>query len=244
MNKNLIIGLAGGFVAGAAAGAGVVYALLNKKYAQIMNESLDVISEEMSKDYARFYADWQPKPSEEEVQARIEEDRLETASKLVNAAKAQQQEILEEMDYNGASEEPEDPIVNNVFEEAEKSELQALIEELSEPSNSHPYLITADEYMEPYENYGKLSITWFEEDDILIDESDESIIDSTELIGSDVLRAFGHNPRDKDTIHVRNDKFEGDFEVTRDRRSYAEVIAGVREPEEPRRRKSRREDDE
>lgn len=242
MKKELIIGLAGGFVAGAAAGAFGAYAFLNQKYARTLNATIDAISEEISKDYARFYAGYIPKPDLEEVSLEGEEERLETALKLVKQTKAERDEILEDMDYNGTEEDPEDPVTQekNIFEDEE----QRLIKKLSAIDPLKPYLITVEQFMDPYEEHGKLSLTYFEEDGVLIEEQQETIIDNPDLIGSEVLAAFGHDPRDKDTIHVRNEVIGADLEVTRDRRSYAEVIAGYKEPEEkPHVRKPRREDD-
>lgn len=243
MKKELVIGLASGFVVGIGVGGGAVYAFLNKKYGQALNEAIDNVSEEIRRDYAKFYKDWQPKPSLEEALSTIEENEVSAAQRLVTQAKAEREEILNDEFYNGKSEDVEEPVVTetrNIFDD----EREEKIKYLSTPDPAKPYLITAEEYEDPYENYGKLSLTWFEEDDIIIEEGSENIIDNTELIGSEVLEAFGHDPRDKDMIHVRNVNYEADLEVTRDRRSYAEVIAGVApyDDEEPR-KKPRREDD-
>lgn len=103
------------------------------------------------------------------------------------------------------------------------------------PDLSAPYVISVEDYSEAGENNNKVTLTYYELDDILTDQTDRVITDVEKHVGSDALLKFGMNSDDEDIVYVRNSNLETDFEVIRVHKSYAETVAGF--PEEERRPK-------
>ena len=98
-----------------------------------------------------------------------------------------------------------------------------------ERDRSQPYIITVKEFMEDRDEYDKTTITYFEDDDVLCDEREEVIPNVEYTVGNDALTKFGELSEDKNIVYVRNERTSTDFEIVRDRRSYAEVVLGYKE---------------
>lgn len=114
---------------------------------------------------------------------------------------------------------------------------------LPEIDTSKPYVISYQDFMDDSIHEGdKISLVYYEADDILADEGNQVINAVDDVIGIGNLAYFGIVSQDKNIVHIRNEAFEADYEVVRDTRSYAEVVFGVRpEKNGPRRM---RDDDE
>lgn len=85
------------------------------------------------------------------------------------------------------------------------------------------YEITRDEYDES--DFVGLTYTYFNEDDILLDEGDDVVDKPEELVG-DMLSHFDDR---QEVMYVRNNALGIDFEIIRRFSSYAEDILGVTE---------------
>jgi len=116
-------------------------------------------------------------------------------------------------------------------------------EDLEKRGTDEPYIITMEEYMEDEAAYDKLTITYYEKDDVLADERDKPIPDVDGLIGSGTLNKFGHGSDSMNSVYVRNERISSDFEVVKDERSFTEVIYGVVERPEKQRPKKMRADE-
>ena len=106
-----------------------------------------------------------------------------------------------------------------------------LEEEKQYRTEDRPYIITRDEFFEADKNYDDTSLTYFEVDDVLVDERSKPIEDVENIIGIDHLVRFGSGSLEKNTVYIRNDKLETDYEVTRSTGSYLEEVLGI--PNEP-----------
>jgi hypothetical protein len=144
--------------------------------------------------------------------------------------------VLEGLEYIEHSEEgPEAEDVNPVFVdeeevvETEETEFASEYQEEYERDRSQPYIITVKEFMEDRDEYDKTTITYFEDDDVLCDEREEVIPNVEYTVGNDALTKFGELSEDKNIVYVRNERTSTDFEIVRDRRSYAEVVLGYKE---------------
>ena len=100
-------------------------------------------------------------------------------------------------------------------------------EEDAHRDSSKPYIISVDEFMAGDLNYSQVSLTYFVEDDTLVDDADNSVEDTDTLVGETNLDQFGYRSKDPKMIYVRNDITQTDFEISRDERSYGEVVHGV-----------------
>ncbi len=94
-------------------------------------------------------------------------------------------------------------------------------------SSSEPYVLSIEEYMEE-EAHEKITLTYFDEDETLINEREEIITDVIRVLGPDALTNFGVGSDDDNIVYVRDDRNSLDFEVILDPRSYMEVVLGER----------------
>ena len=81
-----------------------------------------------------------------------------------------------------------------------------------------PYVITPEQY-EDNVDYTKVSLTWYS-DEVLEDDWG-NVLNPDDVIGSDALKTFGQY--EKDSVFVRDDDEQIDYEVLLDTRSYKET---------------------
>ena len=81
-----------------------------------------------------------------------------------------------------------------------------------------PYVITPEQY-EDNVDYTKVSLTWY--NDEVLEDDWGNVLDPDDVIGSDALKTFGQY--EKDSVFVRDDEEQIDYEVLRDTRSYKET---------------------
>jgi len=125
--------------------------------------------------------------------------------------------------------QPEDP-ANDEIEEPQEEKIDT----------ENPYIVSLEEFMEERQDLDKITLTYYEGDDVLTDDRDVAILDYEKNIGNDALSKFGHLSKDPNVVYVRNEKLEIDYEILKDHRSFSEAVLGIREEKEVRRM---REDD-
>lgn len=91
-------------------------------------------------------------------------------------------------------------------------------EKEDEEDMGKPEVIPPEESWE--QDYPTLSLTYFEGDDVLADESDKIVVNIDELVGEDFASHFGEY--EQDSVFVRNDKLGVYYEILRDYGTYAE----------------------
>ena len=89
----------------------------------------------------------------------------------------------------------------------------------------NPYVIDFERFCEDPENE-KITITYYEGDDTLVDEGDEIFPDISGVIGYESLNSFGKGSEDPDVVYVRNEKLGIDYEVIRNKESFKEMVLG------------------
>lgn len=92
--------------------------------------------------------------------------------------------------------------------------------EEAEKSVEKPYVIAPEEFWE--EDYPTITLTYFEEDEILADEHDKIIKNVDELVGEDFADHFGEY--EEDSVHIRNDEMGVVYEILRDYGSYEDYM--------------------
>lgn len=105
-------------------------------------------------------------------------------------------------------------------EEAKKGESEQM-------SFDKPYVISPDEFDE---NGYETETLYYYTDGVLADELDNVIEDADELIGLDSLNTFGQY--EDDSVFVRNDELETDYEILKDCRKYSDVAVKYLHPTE------------
>ena len=86
-------------------------------------------------------------------------------------------------------------------------------------SDDAPYVIPPEEFGET--DYEIISLTYYA-DGILADDMDDIVDDVDDIVGADSLTHFGEY--EEDSVFVRNDLREVDYEILRDPRKYSDVV--------------------
>lgn len=94
-------------------------------------------------------------------------------------------------------------------------------------SSDYPYIITEAEFRTDAENYEKLSLTYYRGDDTLA-EADETYIPAPdETVGLiNIHDHWGAGSNDPNTMYIRNERIEADFEITLNEDSYLTAVSG------------------
>lgn len=182
------------FVAGAAIGSVATWKILKTKYEKIAQEEIDSVKKVFSK-------------RETELNGEIEEAHshlMKNETREVDFAK-RHEEVVKSHKYVNYSD----------ISKPEKEE-----EKETKDDKEKPYVITPEEFGE-FDDYEPISLVYYA-DGVLADDNDELVEEVEEVVGSDWLTRFGEY--EPDTVYVRNDRFKADYEITRDFRSYKEVV--------------------
>lgn len=146
---------------------------------------------------------------------------------------------------------PEEPEVveasrrQNVFDNSKDSDDEWDYEtELRERMIDSPYILHHDEYFQGELDYQQVTLTYFEGDDVLMDEKDQPISDTDDTVGDINLTRFGHGSKDKNIVYVRNDRLEVDFEIVRSTGEYTAEVLGFRHSDSSSKLRKFRSDDE
>jgi hypothetical protein len=204
-SKNLLV-----LTAGITIGAVSTFFLTKKALAEQFERDLTQQIQEV-KDYYKLLRKEAPYDTPEQVQEINYQELIDSYKNDTKDIKAMQEEIESE----------------DVYEEEFSEDV-----ETEEPiDKSKPYIISIGEFMSETE-WEKMVVTYFELDDVLVDDREVVISNVDSVIGSDALTKFGHKSKDANVVYVRNEELEADYEVVRDPRSYSEVILGFKEEKE------------
>lgn len=101
-----------------------------------------------------------------------------------------------------------------------RSGIDDAIDDLSTPKNDIPYLIEPEAFGE-YLDYEQISLTYYS-DGKLTDSDDDLVENISEVIGTAWRERF--DKYDEDIVYVRNDARKCEYEITRDYRSYMDIL--------------------
>lgn len=137
-------------------------------------------------------------------------------------------------DFAEAVEEQEQR-VSNIFHEAARVNNEFDLEaEMELRSGDRPYIITHDEFYENVGDWEQVTLTYFEDDDVLCDERDAPVEDSDALVGDANLNRFGAGSKDNNVVYIQNDHLQTQFEIVRNKGNYAKEVLGFIEHSERR----------
>jgi len=94
------------------------------------------------------------------------------------------------------------------------------------PDYGKPYVIPMDEYMGQVKGFDQNTLTYYEDDDTLVDERDNPMDGPDDVLGSNFRTQFGVESSDANTVHIRNEKLGLEFEVVRSYGSYKREVLG------------------
>lgn len=136
---------------------------------------------------------------------------------------------LREKMQSGVPIEVTETSTSNVFVDGRAIEDFDYATEVAQRSPDEPYVITHDEFMQNENGWENQSLTYYNGDDVLVDDQQMPIPDIEGVVDSANLSKFGHGSRDPNVVYVRNERLETDFEITARAGSFGEEVAGVNE---------------
>lgn len=210
-----------GFGCGAVVGGVVGYFVAEKRLRTRYEDIADIEIAEMK----AFYMERERELVE--TQQRIAEQRkpdLDAIAKRIAHEKdiTEAEAIVEANRYADEEEEPEEV---NAFEELPGWNYD---QQVAGRTNEHPFIMHAEEFRQS-ECAHQITITYFEGDDVLVDETDEVISKKDEVVGMAHLEKFGFGSGDPNVVYVRNPKLDIEYEILRHRGHYAKEILGLEE---------------
>lgn len=125
-------------------------------------------------------------------------------------------------------------VFNDLNEEQKKAAFNALVDEpeefdvddeLDKKAEGRPYILEYQEFEENENDHSQSTLTYYEEDDVLVDDRDQPITNVQGVIGVENLK-FGYGSNDKNVVYICNPRFNADYEVVRSNGSYAEIVLG------------------
>lgn len=217
MNRNML-SKAFIFVAGAAIGSVVTWKVLKNKYEQITQEEIKSVKEEYSR-LAKLM--------------RIEIDACRRVTEAHTEDEATDSD--DSIDNNNDFSEPENNQVEyhkltskyrGTPDKSESNEEGDGIGDDDLPFINGPYVISPDEFASSPPGYSACPIDYYK-DGILADGWGVKL-NIEETIGEDAINHFGDYV--DDVVHVRNERTQIDYEVTRDPRTYKEAEWAYSDP--------------
>jgi hypothetical protein len=219
------------FGCGAVVGGVVAAVVLDRryrlKYAELADEEIAEMKEiyaEKERDLIEFQEKVarRPKPDLEKITENLKERaKAELISEGEGYVQPVTQEDIEELQER---------------EEAEQEEINAFVDlppwnydkELASRNGDKPFITHLEEYQQS-ECSHQITITYFEGDDVLVDEADEVISKKDEVVGMENLTKFGYGSNDLNVVYVRNPKLDIEYEILRHQGHYAKEILGLEE---------------
>lgn len=119
-------------------------------------------------------------------------------------------------------------IEKNIFDSSNPTDNDggfSLDDELDKKAKGLPYILEAEEFFENESEYSQSALTYFEGDDVLVDERDTPIDNVKRAIGEDNLK-FGCGSKDVNVVYIRNDRLNAEYEVTRSFGKFSVEVMG------------------
>ncbi len=185
---------AAAFIFGAAIGSVATWYLVKTKYEQIAQEEIDSVKEVFSKKKSENISDEEDEEGSSDIHEKV--DFAKDKPNIIEYTKH-----LEDQGY------------------VDYSKIDSAEEEEKPVDEKKPYVIPPEEFGEA--EYDTISLTYYS-DHILADDLDEMVEDVENTVTFDALNHFGEY--EDDSVYVRNDRLQADFEILLDNRKFSDVI--------------------
>jgi hypothetical protein len=224
MNVRTDVLVVGGIaVASFAAGAGAAWYYQKRQYETLIDSEI-----------AQFKADYSTR-MDATIAARANEE-AKVISETIIARESYSPPSVDTGDgEHVTAEDIKNAIESNVFDQT-YSDVPEWDQE-AEEENRHsgaPFIISKAEFFEGELGFTQMNLTYYEGDDVLVDEEDQHIPDVDEIVGQDNLLKFGYGSGDPRVLYVRHEPKQIDFEVTLDSGSYASAMGYIQHDDSPR----------
>jgi len=133
----------------------------------------------------------------------------------------EKKEFINKPSYQDKFPERKNKINYEDYYSAEAAEIDSKLaagmsmKEIKEEKQLTPFIISEDDYINTFETYQKVCLTYFSKNDILVEDgADQDPLNIDETIGYDKISMFGMDQfLPNNIIFVRNDYLEIDYEV-------------------------------
>lgn len=223
--------IAGGiivFTVGAFGGYRYAKKELEQEFFNQKEEEVDAVRDY----YQRKYKTGRYKTPEAAVKARTEvpsPGMMNAVTEAISAYKRESDAIAEV----AASEKEDEEMAQaqNVFEDGPEGTVPFdYMTEIPMRTPNAPYVVSIEEFMnQEAENYDQVTISYYAGDDVLANERDEMMDDPDGSVGLENLKKFGYGSSDPNSVYVRNDRLQLEFEVVRYEEKYSKVVMGLDE---------------
>lgn len=258
---NTVVKVAIGFVAGAVTGGVGTYFGLRSKFARETQKEINEYRElarqriRAANEFAEKVAKEEKKSEEAYDKAANSYDKFVDYTSFYDGESAVKTEYcdlrselnavskaVEDGDFDKHMAEREYPEEDGVIEEDLDEELdnEEKVEALRKAREDQklPYPIDAAEFHNTQQWYEKITLTYFEGNDVLTDDREDPIDNPEELVGTDYKNLFGMIDEDEtDIVMIRNDRNGCDYEICRVPASYVgndqEIVAEDHNDDEP-----------
>lgn len=237
MKNNILAPLL--FVGGLAAGTAGGYLLAKKRITKAFELELDVQIKEAKDHYKGLSTITTEKPyssPEEAVAALIPETpkNVQAALKTYGGHTLPAPRTIAPVVIDEALEEEESgTVIREVIQPKDQNIFAAppvtidLGESVREPGR--PYLITEEDFMQNEHDFSQTTFTYYAGDRILANTRDEVMDQVNQIVGHANLEKIQDLPEGKNTIYVRNEKYDSDYEIVVSMGKYSIEVAGLDE---------------
>lgn len=182
------------FVAGATIGSFVTWRYIKVKYERIAEEEIESVKEVFSR---------RDSASGESTTRGLRAGSGASDEPMSRSNMKQERPASERVDYTRYSAKKQ------VVVDKEKEE---------DDNMSKPYIISPEDFGE--NDYTKVGLKIFS-DNVLVDDNDEKLDSTNDIVSLDVANHFGEY--EDDSVFVRDDRLKVDYEILLDLRSYSDV---------------------
>lgn len=222
----LAVGTVWGVACGCVAGYFLVKGRLESKYEKVLEEEMSKAREYCLGRMEKTQVVVEDKPDLDEVVAGL---GYKENGRKVAYDKVEGKVVQEE-----ATPKPE---LANVFESPQPEQEETEPDwdwaaEVKSRTDQEPFIIHRDEWNAGEMDYEQMSLTYFEGDDVLINDLDKVIEDQDSVIGLSNMLKWGHGAGDPNMLFIRNPVLGMDLEVTRSMGSYASEVHGIEAEDE------------
>ena len=153
---------------------------------------------------------------------KIADDAIEDVKRVFSKRKDNSKELLNQASelLNEVKKENSKPEAEGVLKDYHKMASNYTTEKEDESMEYRPHVIPPEDFGEGCD-YETVSLTYYA-DGVLTDVYDNVIEDVDDLVGEESLDHFGEY--EEDSVFVRNDAKETDYEILRDERNYSDVV--------------------
>lgn len=206
MNKHIYAAAAA--LVGAGLGSVVTYFAVRKKFDDFANAEIAEV-----KEYYRLLRKEDVDLDKVADDVATEEAQSE-AEKIVRFQEYVSEDVLEEELTNVFEvdeEDPGDPLLDTDYQDI-----------LAVRNTEEPYVISKQEHQSAPSEYGRHSLIYYPDDNILIDPSGMVIPNIELVLGPDAIGMFGKCSGAADLVYVRDDEAEDVYEVFREQQGFFE----------------------